>query len=92
MQSANPTVVGGLEGTQDFSTVNGKDSPSIPQGRFPDYRGHAQGGVTFREAIEKEAFPLLRDKGLAHLFSRTAMRKCGVSSADVVCMLQYTNL
>lgn len=57
LQPANPTVVCGLDGTQDFSTINGKESLSIPQGRFPDYQGHAKGGVTFREAIEKEAFP-----------------------------------
>lgn len=69
LQPANPTLVCGMDGAQDFSTINGKESLSIPQGRFPDYQGHAKGGVTFREAIEKEAFPLLKDKSLAHLFS-----------------------
>lgn len=53
-----------------------KSSLSIPQGRFPDYQGHAEGGVTFREAIEKEAFPLLKDKGLTYLFLRMEMKKC----------------
>lgn len=68
-QPANPTVVCGLDGVQDFSAINGKESLSIPQGRFPDYQGCAKGGVTVREAVEKEAFPLLKDKSLAHLFS-----------------------
>lgn len=57
-----------MDNTQNFRTINGKESLSIPQGRFPDYQGRAEGDVTFREAIEKEAFPLLKDKGLTYLF------------------------